>query len=187
MSKANAFDAFTSVEVKSRVFGKGTHEAYLSTVSFSDSFTASDGSEKNISHEWTKPTPQVIVFFKNDSGNAIMRRYNMLGYDKRDDLTDKQWQSGKYTISEDGFVLKAGERIVNKEKTAACHRILSELFAAVGLPAGSGLNDLTDIVSDKPKVLITVEEGETTNGNKSFEVTKVKKFKVAVNVGDEAL
>jgi hypothetical protein len=188
MSKVNVFDSFVSVETKSRVFGEGTHEAALTTVTFSDSFSNVDGSAKEYDTppEWTKPTPQVITFFKNGE-NAIMKRYQMLGYDKRQDLTDKQWESGKYTISEQGYVLLKGERVVNKEKTASCHKILSELFAAVGLPAGSDLNDLVEAAEDEPMVKITVKEDVTTNGNKSFEVTKVRKHTVTVDIADEAL
>jgi hypothetical protein len=179
---------FQRVETSSNVFGEGKHLANVTSMHISNSFQQHDGQDKTFENEpeWKTPTLQVIVWFAKDN-NAILHKYNMGGFKKYDKLTDEEKEDEKYSCSEvSGYALLNGDRIPDQKATADCHRIFSELFNAIGLPAGSDIDDLEEAIESRPEVMITVKEVETNKGNKTWEVTKVRKPVAKADIADEA-
>lgn len=177
---------FQSVETSSEVLPAGQHNVQIVGLAISHSFANYDGSLKDKTFEWETPTPLVMVTFA-DGSRAIVHRYHILGYKKYEDLTAKQKESGDYEPSEEGYALKDGDRIVDEDNTAAAQRILSQVFSAVGLKAGSTLDDLDNLVKAREaECRITVEEAETPDGKKYLEVKSVKAIKAEAPITEDS-
>ena len=176
---------FTSVDVRSELFPVGKHKALITKLAVLSSFHNVDNSLKEKEWEWRTPNPVVALTYAND-GYAIMHRYHILGHKHYDKLSAEQKEDNAYSPSEEGFALKDGDRIPDAENTAACRRILSGVFKAVGLPPGSGLADLEVLIQErKAEVMITVAEKTKPDGTLAKVVKGVDKITVSAPVDEE--
>lgn len=175
----NAAHGFVSTETSSEVLKPGEHITKVVKMRIINSFQELDGSLKDKEYEWKTPTPLVALTFAADH-RAIVDRFHLLGYRKYDDLSPEEKESGEYSVSERGnYALKDGDRIPDKENTEAAHNRLSRLFNAVGLPVGSTLDDLQEMIQEQSaEVWIKVAEEQGDNGTynvvKSFGKVKAK-------------
>lgn len=181
-----AATGFVSSETGSEVLKPGEHITTIVKMRVLDSFQALDGSAKNKEFEWKTPTPLVAITFAADN-RAIVDRFHLLGYKKYDDLTPEEKESGGYTVSEEGnYAIKDGDRIVDDENTKAAHNKLSRLFNVIGLPVGSTLEDLKEMIRERSaEAWIKVEERQGTKGAYNA-VASFGKPKVKADITAEA-
>ena len=171
-----AVEGFKSVETKSEVLPVGTHNVRIVKIAILDSFTNLDGTPKDFEEKppWSIPTP-LVAFTYADGERAIVHRNHLLGYLKYEKLTPEQKESGDYEPYREYALDKNGERIPDKENTAAAHRIVSEVFKAAGLKPGSTFDDMDEMVK-KGTAEVRIKVTEVTNpetGKAHKEVTKV--------------
>jgi len=155
--------SFISEEVTSRVLGLGDHRCVLTKAVITHSMMTNKGEVKeNKETEYEDVTGQVYVEFGSTAGEgAIAHRYQLEGFVAYEDLTPKEKESGRFTASSEGYAMiqKNGKffRINSEEKTAACHRILSQAFKVFGLPTGSTLENVQDVIDNKTEFIVNVK------------------------------
>lgn len=173
---------------------EGKMNLRLVAVILLNSFLNHDGTEKPADKRkgWADPTPQlaitVIGEFMNKDGKPIKggmtHRLNGLGYKTYDTLTKKQIESGKFQNIEtyacqtdkDGNIV----RIVDETKTEQCRNILNELFAALGLPDGSGVDKLEEAAKATKEFTATIVK-DIYQDKENYKLTKYRKVRVAVS------
>jgi hypothetical protein len=193
VNKLNAaFEGFTSTEVTSEVLKAGEHEVRLMSFAAIHSKVHSNGEVKDKEYDYTDVTAQLYcVFGSTNNTGAIAHRFNLEAFKKYDDLETEVKERDDIVCSNEGWALKLDkngenpERIADKAKTIGAHNILSQAMNAMGLPAGSGINDLATVRDEKKTFRISVVKKEY-NDKEYFEVKRVMPVKVGADVGAEA-
>lgn len=181
--------SFVSEEVSSQVLPAGEHRCVLLKAYVIHSMMDNKGNPKeNKTTEYQDVTTQVYTEFgSTENKGAIANRYNIEGFLAYDKLSDEEKESGKFTCSEDGYAMieKNGKfyRVNSEENTAAAHRILSDAFKAMGIPVGSGLEAMDDVIAEKREVIVVVKDNDY-NG-KTTQVVSHLKTAVAVEEAAE--
>jgi len=166
--------------------GEGEHRVKLVKYMTSDSFTNYDGTMKKDLPGHNTPCPQLIisVVAVNNSG-ALVHRVNLGAYRKFNELTEKELKTGKFSDI-DGFACiadKSGklQRIPDEEREQSCISILDQLFHALQLPEGSGLDDLDTAIAGKTEFVVNVVN-EPYDGRDQMRISKFKKAPAPVQV-----
>lgn len=174
------FSNFKSAPVKVKTLVTGTWTVVLTKIQECDSFHNLDGSVKDKQYEWTDATPQLVAQFYCEAEKAwFTHRFNGLGYVLFDELTDKQLSSGKYKKAGRYAVDKDGHRIPDKDKTEKAMSILNDLFAALKMSEGSGVDELAAAIADKTALEITIESSDY-DGEEQFRIRKFRKHADAI-------
>lgn len=154
------------------------HPVRLVRAELTDSRTNFDGTEKENLPDYADATEQLACVFISEEGQgSIVHRYNGAGYVKFAELSEKQKQSGKFTEIDGYACIKKGQdfvRIEDEEKTKACANIMSQMFDAFGLEAGSGMEDLNTVIEERRVALITVSK-EIWNEKEQYRVARLRK------------
>jgi hypothetical protein len=96
------------------------------------------------SENWTDPTEQVKIVYKEKDGNRYISDWlNLKGFKRMTDLTDKEKSSGKFEArsSETGdeeyaVNKKTGARVEDPERTEKCLSIFGEIMTSCGVEDG---------------------------------------------------
>lgn len=164
----NKLEIYKSKTPEFQQLKEGDWNVRLVRYQATDSFHNFDGSLKSNLPAYVNPTEQLVITVVNNEGRGgITHRLNMDGYVRYSELTEKELKSGKF-IDIAGYACakdpKTGEikRIPDEARTATCEGMLDQFMAATGLPVGSTINDLDDVIQGKVQfgIRVTVEEYE---------------------------
>jgi len=151
-----------------------------------NSFQKFNGSPKDELPQWKNATPQLaitVVASEKGKNGGLTHRFNGCGYEKYDELSQKQMESGDFE-NIDGYACKKDKdgdivRIVSKERTESCNNIINQFAAAMQLPVDSNLMDgVNRAIAEKTEVNVTVV-------NKPFDgrdQLRLEKFRAAAAV-----
>lgn len=174
----NAVLGFVPQENLQDQLGVGTHTVTVVEYRVTHSREQWDGSPKENLPEFEDATPQLGVMFRNDKGIAF-HRFNMYGYARWEDLSDKQQASGKYHKVQFGNRLYACEekngsliRVRDPKRCRDAESFVNQFVSAVGMTGKPLGESLPLMVSDKVELNIVVEndpyEGSDYAAVKSF-------------------
>ena len=152
-----------------------------------NSFLNHDGTEKPADKRkgWADSTPQLaITVIGVENKGGMTHRLNGLGYKSYDSLTEKQLRSGKFENVE-GYACQIDKdknlvRIIDDAKTEQCKNILNELFSAMGLPEGSGVEELKAAAATQTAFVATVVK-DIYQDKENYKLTKYRKVRAAVS------
>jgi len=181
---------FTSEEVKSPILEKGKHKIRLVNFSIIHSGITNLGEIKERVTEYEDVTTQVYAEFGSTEGKgAIAHRFQIEGFKAYNKLTPDELESGKFEPSDEGYALveKNGKkyRMPDEENTAAAIRILSQAFKAMGLPAGSTLEDMQTVI-DERREFYGIVRMRTWENKEYPELHYLQAIKTEVPIDDEA-
>ena len=181
------FGGFKSEKPSFTQLPEGKLSLKLVAVILLNSFLNHDGTEKPADKRkgWADSTPQLaITVISADPAikGGMTHRLNGLGYKTYDMLTKKQLESGKFQNIEgyacitdkDGNIV----RVVDEAKTEQCKNILNELFSALGLPEGSGVEELKAAAGVQAEFVATVVK-DVYQDKENYKLTKYRKVRVA--------
>lgn len=177
--KQNLFQSYKSAESEFKQLEPCTdHPVYLARYGMINSFQNIDGTNKTKLPAWEDSTPQVFGILVSTQGKgSIVVRWNGCGYEKYEDLTKAQVDSGKFEKAGDYAITKVNGHMVRKENkanTESCRNILDQLFSAMQLPLESGIDTLDEVVEDQRPFLITVTK-TVYDGKDQFRASRYKK------------
>jgi hypothetical protein len=174
---------------------KGDHTVRLVSYKPTTSFHNYDGSLKSNLPAYSNPTEQLAITVVSVAGKGgLTHRLNMDGYVRTKELTPAELESGKFT-DVDGYACAkdpaSGKlvRLTDEARTATCEGILDQMFAAMGLPVGSGIDSLDAAIQEKKEFVVNVTREEFgPEGKEQLRIGSFKKAKVAepVAAGIEA-
>jgi hypothetical protein len=151
----NKLESYKSKAPEFQQLKEGDHNVRLVRFQATDSFHNFDGSLKNNLPAYTNPTEQLVITVVNAAGKGgITHRLNLDGYVRYGELTEKELKSGKF-VDIGGYACakdpKTGEikRVTDEARTATCEGMLDQFMAATGLPVGSSVDDLDDVIESK--------------------------------------
>jgi hypothetical protein len=175
----NAVLGYQTKESRGEKLKAGTHEVSLTDWQIMHSRIKWDGSEKEVLPDFSDATPQLGIMFRDAEGNVGWHRFNMLGYKRWDDLSDKQQESGKFervTFGEQVYACKQQAnglvRIKDEKRTAGAHSFVDQFVAAVGRTGQTVGEALPAMLESGEKFAVTLVDddyGDDTN-------VKVKSF-----------
>ena len=179
MSKQSMFQTYESAESQFKQLDPCVdHPVYIARWGLINSFKNIDGTNKTKLPAWEDSTPQVFAILVSKSGKgSIVIRLNGCGYDKYEQLTKAQVESGKFEKAEDYAITDVKGHMVrkeNKDNTASCRNILDQFFGALDLPLKSGIDDLDQAVEDQRPMLITVTKTDY-EGKPQFRASRYRK------------
>jgi hypothetical protein len=163
--------------------GEGTFNVRLVTVKETDSAHNYDGTVKEKLPEYVDVTEQLAITVVSTEGKGGMtHRLNGEGYLRFSELTDEEVKSKKFVnINEYACAKNAQgklERIPDEKKTAACDNIIDQFMAAIQMPEGSGLDDITDEAIAKRTEFQIVVVNDEWDGKDQFRIKAFKKVAV---------
>jgi hypothetical protein len=165
--------------------GLGDQAVRIASVHETDSFHQYDGTLKANLPAYSNPCSQVVLtVVALDGSGALSHRLQFEGFDKFSELTTEQVQSGNY-VDVDEYVCmidpKTGllVRCISDERTAICEGIIDQLFAALGLPVGSGFDAIEEAIALKTPMIVTVVN-DKYDGKDQYRIAKFKKYVAAV-------
>jgi hypothetical protein len=145
---------------------EGDNEVRLVSYKPTDSFHNFDGTLKDPLPEYVNATEQLIITVvgTDPKKGGLTHRLNLDGYLRYSELTDKELQSGKFE-DVDGYACakdKTGGlvRLTDEGRTKTCLGIIDQMFAAMQIPVGSGIEAMDDVIADKKPFIIKVTKGE---------------------------
>jgi len=165
---------------------KGEHTVRLVSYKPTNSFRNYDGTVKSNLPAYTNPTEQLAITVVSVAGRGgLTHRLNMDGYVRTKELTGAELESGKF-IDVDGYACAkdpaSGKlvRLTDEARTATCEGILDQMFAALGIPVGSGIDALDEAIQDKKEFVVNVTREEFgPEGKEQLRIGSFKKAKVA--------
>ncbi len=177
--KQNLFQTYKSAESEFKQLEPCVdHPVYLARWGTINSFQNIDGTNKTKLPAWEDSTPQVFGIMVSTSGKgSIVVRWNGCGYEKYEDLTKAQMDSGKFEKAGDYAITKVNNHMVRKENkanTESCRNILDQLFGAMQLPLESGIDSLDEVVESQRPFLITVTKSDY-DGKPQYRASRYKK------------
>lgn len=153
-----------------------------------NSFQQYNGTPKDELPEWQNATPQLavtVVAAEEGKNGGLTHRFNGCGFEKYDDLTDKQIKSGKY-VNVGGYACyKDGDddlvRLESEENTKACANIMNQFAAALQIEEEMELIEgLQQAIADQIPFRVTVTN-EPHNGKDQLRLNRFRSIiKVAV-------
>ena len=169
------------------LLGEGTHIVSIAEWKVLHSRIKWNGEEKAKLPDFSDPTAQLGLMFKNDDGNLAFYRANMMGYRRWEDLTEAEQTSDKYervTFGDQVYACKLIKgklvRVTDKKRTAGAHSIVDQIMASVGM-TGQSIGDAMDtVVGNATKLSITIVE-EEYDGKTQYKVKSFSKVKEAVS------
>lgn len=146
---------------------EGDNEVRLVSYKPTDSFHNFDGTLKDPLPEYANATEQLIITVvgTDPKKGGLTHRLNLDGYLRYAELTDKELQSGKFE-DVDGYACardpKSKElvRLTDEARTKTCLGIIDQMFAAMQIPVGSGIEALDDVIAEKRSFVVKVTKGE---------------------------
>lgn len=179
------FGEFKSSKPAFQALPAGEQTVALVAVQEVDSLHNPDGTEKAEEKRkgWADATPQVLITVIGITNKGGMsHRLNGLGYKRFDELTDKQLSSGKYINVEGYACIKDAKqnivRIKDDARTEQCKSILNEVFNALQIPEGSGMEALAEAAAERRQMQVNVAADEY-DGKTNFKLKKFRKPAVA--------
>jgi hypothetical protein len=177
-----------SYKSKTPVFQKlatGANKVRLVSLKQTDSFHNYDGTMKENLPEYVNPCEQLAITVVSTEGKGgLTHRLNLEGYVPFSKLSAEEIESGLF-IDVNGYACavnkktKELQRIPDETNTATCVGIMDQLFAAIGMPEGSGIEDLDEAIADKKEFVVTVTN-EPYEGKDQLRISSFKKAPVAV-------
>lgn len=154
-NKMGKLDSYQSKAPEFQKLEKGDHDVRLVSYKTIDSFHNYDGTLKPNLPAYTNPTEQLVITVVSANGKGgLTHRLNMDGYVRFSELTEKEVKSGKF-VEIDSYACakdpKTGDlvRITDEARTKTCEGILDQMFAAMQIPVGSGLDALDEAIQNK--------------------------------------
>jgi hypothetical protein len=177
-----------SYKSKTPVFAKlptGANKVRLVSFRPTDSFHNYDGTLKETLPDYTNPCEQLAITVVSTEGKGgLTHRLNLEGYVPFSKLSAAEIESGKFT-DVSGYACavnpksKELNRIPDPANTAVCEGIMDQLFAALGMAEGSGIEDLDAIIAEKKEFIVNVTN-EPYEGKDQLRISQFKKAAVAV-------
>ncbi|RLI35296.1 hypothetical protein DRO66_07500 [Candidatus Bathyarchaeota archaeon] len=166
----------------------GVHEVHLSAWKVTHSRVKWDGDEKPNLPEFDDPTPQLGIEFRNADGDVGWHRFNMTGFARWEDLTDKQQADDKHVkviFGEQVYACKQTAnglvRIQDVKRTNAAHSFVDQFFAAMnqtGQTIGVGMARMLD---SKEKFSVTLKNDPYGDNDHNVKVKSFNRQKVAID------
>lgn len=129
------------------------------------------------SADWKDLTPQLEITFRTlESGRQFKNWYNLLGYKKYSELTDKERQSNKFESRGDaGYAVdkKTGKRVVSAENTEKAMNILNTLAFNAGCDEGAEISE-DDLVARHVGIQIGANEQGSMRVKSTYMLADVK-------------
>lgn len=189
-SKMGKLDSYQSKAPEFLKLDKGDHEVKLVSYKTTDSFHNYDGSIKPNLPAYSNPTEQLVITVVSAKGKGgLTHRLNMDGYVRFNELTEKEVKSGKF-VEIDEFACakdpKTGAliRISDEARTKTCEGILDQMFAAMQIPVGEGIEALDECIHNNRVFVVNVTK-EEYQGKDQLRIGSFKKVKIAVEEKSE--
>ena len=178
------FSSYVSKAPEFQKLGEGTHNVRLVSVKETDSAHNYDGTLKENLPEYADATEQLAITVVSTEGKGGMtHRLNAEGYTKFADLTDEEIKSKKFINVNDYACAKnkAGQlvRVPDEKKTKSCDNIMDQFMAATGLPEGSSIEDLDEVIQSKAEFQVVVINDEY-EGKDQYRIKSFKKAAASV-------
>lgn len=161
----NAVLGYETKESSSDRLGAGHHLVSITDVKPMDSRHKWNGDEKDELPDFSDPTPQLGVEFKNDEGAVAWHRFNFWGYQRWNELPEADQVSDKYEQVVFGETVYACEvkgddlvRILDTKRTADAQSIVDQFIAAVGM-TGEKIGEVLDTLVGQ-NLVIKIEDDE---------------------------
>lgn len=141
---------FTARNTVSKFLGAGTHLVTISEVIMDEA--KGDGSHKDL-------TPQLKVTFVNSDDRKFTSWYNLKGFRKYDDLSEKEKKSNKFKADNNGYAIdvKTLIRLENAENTEAAQSIVGRIAVDCGIEEGEEFES-SDLVGKELGIVIAENE-----------------------------
>lgn len=116
---------FIAKNTVSKFLGAGTHLVTIDEVIMDEA--KGDGSHKDL-------TPQLKITFRGDNDRKFTAWYNLKGYRKYDELSEKEKKSNKFKADNSGYAIDAKSliRLENVENTKAAQSIVGRVALDCG-------------------------------------------------------
>lgn len=183
---------YTSKAPEFQKLDKGDQNVRLVSYKETDSFHNYDGSIKENLPSYTNPTEQLVITVVSTSGKGgLTHRLNLDGYTRFSELTPKEVASNKF-VEVDGFACakdtKTGKlvRLTDEGRTTTCEGIIDQMFAAMQIPAGNGIEALDEVIQEKREFIVNVTK-EDYQGKDQFRIGSFKKARVLAESEKSAL
>lgn len=164
----------------------GDHEVRIVEWKITNSRIKWSGETKENLPEFTDPTPQLGIMFRNDAGEVGWHRFNVFGYKRWDDLSDKQQASGDYekvTFGSSVYACKQSKsglvRQKDNKRTEGAQSFLDQFMAACGHTGDTVGDAMPGIEENKETFIVTLEDDEY-DGETSVRVAGFSKVKELV-------
>lgn len=159
---------------------EGDHTVRLASYKATDSFHNYDGTLKENLPEYKNSTEQLAITVVAVGGRGgLTHRLNLDGYLRMSELSDKEIKSGKF-VDIDGYACakdpKSGDiiRLTDETRTKTCEGIMDQFFAAIGLPVGSGIDELDQAIANKNEFVVKVTK-EEYDGKDQYRIAGFRK------------
>ena len=179
------FSSYQSKAPEFQKLGEGTHTVRLVSVKETDSAHNYDGTLKENLPEYTDATEQLAITVVSTEGKGGMtHRLNAEGFLRFADLTDEEIKSKKFTnVNEYACARNKANKLVripSEKKTAQCDNIMDQFMASTGLPEGSTIADLDDVIQSRAEFQVVVVNDEY-DGKDQYRIKSFKKAAVAAS------
>jgi len=178
-------DNYASKAPEFQKLDKGDQNVRLVSYKATDSFHNYDGSLKADLPEYKNATEQLVITVVSTTGKGgLTHRLNMDGYVRFSELTEKEVKSGKF-VEVDEFACakdpKSGDlvRLSDEARTKTCEGILDQMFAAMQIPVGEGIEALDEAIAEKREFTVNVTKEEYA-GKDQYRIGAFKKIKTAI-------
>lgn len=159
---------------------EGDQIVRLASYKETDSFHNYDGTMKDPLPDYSNPTEQLVITVVSTSGKgALTHRLNLDGFVRFSELTEKEVRSGKfedvlgYACAKDPKT-KELVRLTDEARTRTCEGILDQMFAAMNVSEGSGIEALDEAIADKAEFVVRVTR-EEYEGKDQYRIGAFKK------------
>jgi len=172
---------------------EGDNEVRLVSYKPTDSFHNFDGTLKDPLPEYVNATEQLIITVvgTDPKKGGLTHRLNLDGYLRYSELTDKEIQSGKFE-DVDGYACardpKSKElvRLTDEGRTKTCLGIIDQMFAAMQIPVGKGIEALDGIITEHRPFIVKVTRGQY-NDRDQYRIGAFKKAVVVLQPEESEL
>ena len=178
-ANANFFNSFQVAKPAMTLLTAGEHRVRILSLRMTDADHKLDGTPKDEQKPWVGEHTQLAITFGGVKGGLITNRFNSKGFERYDELDDKQRASGLFTNVE-GFACiknKKGqlERVESVAKTTECINIINKFAAAIDAVEGESLVDTIEAAIADKRELIVVVKADTYKGKDQVVVSAYKK------------
>lgn len=188
-------DSYQSKAPEFQKLDKGDQRVRLVSWKATDSFRNYDGTLKEKLPQFSNATEQLVITVVSTipGKGGLTHRLNMDGYLRWKDLSQKEVESGKFTEVEEGDEIYACAtdpktkkliRLNDEGRTKTCEGILDQMFAAMQVPVGSGVDELDNIIAEKREFIVNVAISDY-QGKKQHRILGFKKSTAPVTAPKE--
>jgi len=172
----NQFGDFSSKKVNTLPFEHlaiGWHRVIAKTAQFTNDFMSGLRNPTMKTADklpaWKDPTYQLAIYFEGENHKGATRRFTKYGYEKYDELlkTDPELAAECIPLGEARYAVDKVDmvRMVSEDLTNKAEAILNRCLTAMGVPEGTGGNDLIPAIHGKE---LMIQIGQRTHKGKDY-------------------